>query len=92
MSFISLVFLITIAWSVQKLRLCHPETGEAFKMDASLLSLLSHAEHSLHNGGNVILEYLDNDSSGLDDVTAYIPSVWYRSIQNSFIIKQVLVV
>lgn len=60
--------------SAQKLRLCHPETGEAFKMDASLQALLSHTDCPLHNGGNVILEYLDNESSGLDDVTAYIPS------------------
>ncbi|KAK7118165.1 hypothetical protein R3I94_021863 [Phoxinus phoxinus] len=60
--------------TAKKLRLCHPETGEAFKMDASLQSLLSHTDCPLHNGGNVILEYLDNESSGLDDVTAYIPS------------------
>ncbi|KAI7792415.1 AN1-type zinc finger protein 1 isoform X1 [Triplophysa rosa] len=61
--------------TAKKLRLCHPETGEAFKMDACLQSLLSHAEHPLHNGGNVILEYLDNESSRLDDITDYIPSV-----------------
>lgn len=48
--------------------------GEAFKMDASLQSLLSKTDCPLHNGGNVILEYLDNESSGLDDVTAYISS------------------
>ncbi|XP_051538293.1 AN1-type zinc finger protein 1 isoform X2 [Myxocyprinus asiaticus] len=60
--------------TAKKLRLCHPETGEAFKMDVSLQSLLSHAECPLHNGGNVILEYLENESTGLDDVTVYIPS------------------
>ncbi len=58
--------------SAQKLRLCHPETGEGFKMDASLQSLLSNTDCPLHNGGNIILEYLNNESSGLDDVTAYI--------------------
>uniref|UniRef100_A0A672KYU6 AN1-type zinc finger protein 1-like n=1 Tax=Sinocyclocheilus grahami TaxID=75366 RepID=A0A672KYU6_SINGR len=36
--------------------------------------LLSNTDCPLHNGGNVILEYLDNESSGLDDVTAYISS------------------
>ncbi|XP_016333243.1 AN1-type zinc finger protein 1-like [Sinocyclocheilus anshuiensis] len=60
--------------TAKKLRLCHPETGEAFKMDASLQSLLSHTDCPLHNGDNVILEYLDNKSSGLDDVTDYISS------------------
>ncbi|XP_059380086.1 AN1-type zinc finger protein 1 [Carassius carassius] len=60
--------------TAKKLRLCHPETGEAFKMDTSLQSLLSNTDCPLHNGGNVILEYLDNESSGLDDVTAYISS------------------
>lgn len=65
---------ITLICFGQKLRLCHPETGEAFKMDTSLQSLLSQTDCPLHNGGNIILEYLDNESSGLDDVTAYIPS------------------
>ncbi|KAM9839643.1 AN1-type zinc finger protein 1 isoform 2-T2 [Aulostomus maculatus] len=55
-----------------KLRLCHPETGEALRMDDTLLSLLTCPETPLHNGGNVILEYLDNDSSSLEDVSQYI--------------------
>ena len=58
---------------MQKLRLCHPQTGEALRMDDTLLSLLAHLESPLHNGGNVILEYLDNDCSTLDDVSAYVP-------------------
>ncbi|TRY64838.1 hypothetical protein DNTS_022243 [Danionella cerebrum] len=57
--------------TAKKLRLCHPETGEAFKMDVVLQSLLSHSEFPLYNGGNVILEYLDDDRWALDDVTAY---------------------
>ncbi|KAL2085955.1 hypothetical protein ACEWY4_019275 [Coilia grayii] len=60
--------------TAKKLRLCHPETGDALKMDVTLLSLLDQPELSLHNGGNIILEYLDNGTTGLDDVTAYIPS------------------
>ncbi|XP_030625065.1 AN1-type zinc finger protein 1 isoform X2 [Chanos chanos] len=59
--------------TAKKLRLCHPETGQALKMDACLQSLLSLQDSPLHNGGNVILEYLDNDSTGLEDVSAYIP-------------------
>ncbi|XP_046879833.1 AN1-type zinc finger protein 1 [Hypomesus transpacificus] len=59
--------------TAKKLRLCHPQTGEALRMDDTLLSLLAHLESPLHNGGNVILEYLDNDCSTLDDVSAYVP-------------------
>uniref|UniRef100_A0A3P8ZJ52 AN1-type domain-containing protein n=1 Tax=Esox lucius TaxID=8010 RepID=A0A3P8ZJ52_ESOLU len=58
--------------TAKKLRLCHPQTGEALRMDDTLLSLLAHPESPLYNGGNVILEYLDNDCSGLEDTSAYI--------------------
>ncbi|XP_076017254.1 AN1-type zinc finger protein 1 [Genypterus blacodes] len=58
--------------TAKKLRLCHPQTGEVLRMDDTLLSLLAHAETSLFNGGNVILEYLDTDCTGLDDVSDYI--------------------
>ncbi|XP_062841553.1 AN1-type zinc finger protein 1 isoform X2 [Trichomycterus rosablanca] len=60
--------------TAKKLCLCHPETGEALKMDASLQTLLSLPESPLYNGGNVILEYLENESFGVEDVTAYILS------------------
>ncbi|XP_061821763.1 AN1-type zinc finger protein 1 isoform X1 [Nerophis lumbriciformis] len=58
--------------AAKKLRLCHPVTGKALRQDDSLHSLLTSPEDPLHNGGNVILEYLDNDSSGLEDVCQYI--------------------
>ncbi|XP_026220106.1 AN1-type zinc finger protein 1 [Anabas testudineus] len=58
--------------TAKKLRLCHSETGEAFQMDETLLTLLSHPETPLYNGGNVILEYLDNECNGLEDVFDYI--------------------
>ncbi|XP_061660695.1 AN1-type zinc finger protein 1 [Syngnathoides biaculeatus] len=58
--------------AAKKLRLCHPETGKAFRMDESLHALLTDPEEPLHNGGHVILEYLDNDSAGLEDVCNYI--------------------
>lgn len=58
--------------TAKKLRLCHPETGQALQMDESLLSLLARSEAPLHNGGNVILEYLDNECAALEDVSEYI--------------------
>ncbi|XP_070784481.1 AN1-type zinc finger protein 1 isoform X3 [Enoplosus armatus] len=58
--------------TAKKLRLCHPQTGEAFRMDDTLLSLLAHLETPLYNGGNVILEYLDNECTGLEDVSDYV--------------------
>ncbi|XP_029384514.1 AN1-type zinc finger protein 1 isoform X3 [Echeneis naucrates] len=58
--------------TAKKLRLCHPQTGEALRMDDTLLSLLAHPETPLYNGGNVILEYLDNESLCLTDVSDYI--------------------
>ncbi|XP_035530026.1 AN1-type zinc finger protein 1 [Morone saxatilis] len=58
--------------TAKKLRLCHPQTGESFRMDDTLLSLLAHPETPLYNGGNVILEYLDNECTGLEDVSDYI--------------------
>ncbi|XP_026148127.1 AN1-type zinc finger protein 1 [Mastacembelus armatus] len=58
--------------TAKKLRLCHSQTGEAFQMDDTLLSLLTHPETPLYNGGNVILEYLDNGCTGLEDVSDYV--------------------
>ena len=42
-------------------------------MDDTLLSLLSHPDTPLHNGGNVVLEYLDPHLTALDRVDAYLP-------------------
>lgn len=58
--------------TAKKLRLCHPQTGEALRMDDTLLSLLAHPETPLYNGGNMILEYLDNECKGLENVSDYI--------------------
>lgn len=58
--------------TAKKLRLCHPQTGEAFRMDDTLQALLALSETPLYNGGNVILEYLENDCPGLNDVSDYI--------------------
>nr|XP_020442064.1 AN1-type zinc finger protein 1 [Monopterus albus] len=56
----------------KKLRLCHPQTGEALRMDDTLLSLLAHPQTPLYNGGNVILEYLESECTALEDVSDYI--------------------
>ncbi|XP_066543268.1 AN1-type zinc finger protein 1 isoform X2 [Amia ocellicauda] len=58
--------------TAKKLRLCHPLSGEALKMELSLESLLSNTESPLYNGGDVILEYLDNDSIGVKYTSAYL--------------------
>ncbi|KAF6737666.1 AN1-type zinc finger protein 1 [Oryzias melastigma] len=58
--------------TAKKLRLCHPQTGEALRMDDTLILLLSHPDTPIYNGGNVILEYLDNESTGLKDISDYI--------------------
>lgn len=58
--------------SAKKLRLCHPLTGQAFLMDDRLQSLLTLSESPLYNGGNVILEYLENDCTVLEDCSDYI--------------------
>lgn len=58
--------------TAKKLRLCHPDTGEAFRMDDTLLSLLAQPESPLYNGGNVILEYLDNECTSLENVSDYV--------------------
>ncbi|CAL9698120.1 unnamed protein product [Knipowitschia caucasica] len=58
--------------SAKKLRLCHPSTGEAFQMEDTIQSLLALPETPLYNGGNLILEYLENDHTSLTDVSEYI--------------------
>ncbi|KAM9333792.1 AN1-type zinc finger protein 1 isoform 2-T2 [Pholidichthys leucotaenia] len=63
---------VSIQVVLKKLRLCHPQTGDALRMDDTLVSLLAHPESPLYNGGNLILEYLDNECTGLEDVTEYI--------------------
>ncbi|RXN01084.1 Inositol monophosphatase 1 [Acipenser ruthenus] len=51
--------------TAKKLRLCHPLSGEALQMDSTLESWVCNTECPLYNGGNVILEYLDNDCKGI---------------------------
>ena len=55
----------------QKLRLFHPETGQALAMDVKLSSLLT-SDVPLYSGGFVIIEYVDNECMVLDDVQGYL--------------------
>ncbi|XP_042322244.1 AN1-type zinc finger protein 1 isoform X1 [Sceloporus undulatus] len=58
--------------TAKKLRLCHTASGEALPLDQTLSSCLHCKESPLCNGGNVILEYLDNEVQLLDDANSYI--------------------
>ncbi|XP_077789015.1 AN1-type zinc finger protein 1 isoform X2 [Podarcis muralis] len=58
--------------TAKKLRLCHPASGEALPLDQTLASWISNRESPLNNGGNVILEYLDNEVQFLENATSYI--------------------
>ncbi|OPJ83605.1 AN1-type zinc finger protein 1 [Patagioenas fasciata monilis] len=48
--------------TAQKLRLCHTASGQALPFEHTLETWLSDKEYPLYNGGNIILEYLDNDA------------------------------
>ncbi|KAE8599104.1 hypothetical protein XENTR_v10017064 [Xenopus tropicalis] len=55
-----------------KLRVCHTETGETLPLDSTVETWISKSQHPLYNGGNIIIEYLDNESHGLQDVCSYL--------------------
>ncbi|KAJ7338957.1 hypothetical protein JRQ81_012859 [Phrynocephalus forsythii] len=56
----------------KKLRLCHAASGEAMPLDHSLASWINRKESPLYNGGNIILEYLDNGVQFLEDASSYL--------------------
>ncbi|XP_029447421.1 AN1-type zinc finger protein 1 isoform X2 [Rhinatrema bivittatum] len=58
--------------TAKKLRLCHVTSGEALPLDHTLESWVSNVECPLYNGGNIILEYLDNDCTALADASSYL--------------------
>ncbi|XP_048364250.1 AN1-type zinc finger protein 1 isoform X1 [Sphaerodactylus townsendi] len=58
--------------TAKKLRLCHTASGEALPLDHTLASWISNKECPLYNGGNVILEYLDNEIQFLEDANLYL--------------------
>uniref|UniRef100_A0A6J0T799 AN1-type zinc finger protein 1 isoform X1 n=1 Tax=Pogona vitticeps TaxID=103695 RepID=A0A6J0T799_9SAUR len=58
--------------AAKKLRLCHAASGEALPLDHSLASWINCKETPLYNGGNIILEYLDNNVQFLEDADSYL--------------------
>uniref|UniRef100_A0A8C5QU31 Zinc finger AN1-type containing 1 n=1 Tax=Leptobrachium leishanense TaxID=445787 RepID=A0A8C5QU31_9ANUR len=58
--------------AAKKLRVCHTETGQILPLDNPLETWLSDSENPLFNGGNIILEYMDNGISVLDDANTYL--------------------
>ncbi|XP_018423496.1 PREDICTED: AN1-type zinc finger protein 1 isoform X1 [Nanorana parkeri] len=58
--------------TAKKLRVCHPETGHALPLDSTVETWLSSPENALYNGGNIIIEYLDNDCSSVEDTNSYL--------------------
>ncbi|XP_053874529.1 AN1-type zinc finger protein 1 isoform X2 [Malaclemys terrapin pileata] len=58
--------------TAKKLRLCHTASGEALPLDHTLATWLSNQECPLYNGGNIILEYLDNEDQFIEDTNSYL--------------------
>lgn len=58
--------------TAKKLRVCHPETGQALPLDSTVETWLSSPENALYNGGNIIIEYLDNDCTAVEDTSSYL--------------------
>ncbi|KAH0504725.1 AN1-type zinc finger protein 1 [Microtus ochrogaster] len=56
----------------KKLRLCHVPSGEALPLDHTLETWITKEDCPLHNGGNVILEYLNNEEQFLKNVDSYL--------------------
>lgn len=58
--------------SQQKLRLCHVPSGEALPLDHILETWITREDNPLYNGGNVILEYLNDEEQTLKNVDSYL--------------------
>ncbi|XP_075439137.1 AN1-type zinc finger protein 1 isoform X1 [Ascaphus truei] len=58
--------------AAKKLRVCHTESGEVLPLDSTLEMWISSSENPLYNGGNIILEYLDNESHIIEDANSYL--------------------
>ncbi|XP_074841815.1 AN1-type zinc finger protein 1 isoform X2 [Carettochelys insculpta] len=58
--------------TAKKLRLCHTASGAALPLDHTLAMWLSNQECPLYNGGNIILEYLDNEDQFVEDADSYL--------------------
>ncbi|XP_021013713.1 AN1-type zinc finger protein 1 isoform X1 [Mus caroli] len=58
--------------TAKKLRLCHVPSGEALPLDHTLERWITKEECPLYNGGNVILEYLNDEEQFLKNVDSYL--------------------
>lgn len=58
--------------TAKKLRLCHVPSGEALPLDHTLERWITKEECPLYNGGNVILEYLNEEEQFVKDVDSYL--------------------
>ncbi|XP_044513861.1 AN1-type zinc finger protein 1 isoform X1 [Gracilinanus agilis] len=56
----------------KKLRLCNIATGEALPPDQTLDTWIAKEDCPLYNGGNIILEYLDNEEQFLENADSYL--------------------
>lgn len=63
--------LVSVLFVLQKLRLCHTASGEALPFEHTLETWLSDKDYPLYNGGNIILEYLNNDVLFIEDTESY---------------------
>ncbi|XP_037058251.1 AN1-type zinc finger protein 1 isoform X2 [Peromyscus leucopus] len=58
--------------TAKKLRLCHVPSGEALPLDHTLETWITREDNPLYNGGNVILEYLNDEEQTLKNVDSYL--------------------
>ncbi|XP_069322412.1 AN1-type zinc finger protein 1 isoform X4 [Eulemur rufifrons] len=58
--------------TAKKLRLCHITSGEALPLDHTLETWIAKEDCPLYNGGNIILEYLNDEELFLKNVDSYL--------------------
>ncbi|KAM9198453.1 AN1-type zinc finger protein 1 isoform 1-T1 [Dugong dugon] len=58
--------------TAKKLRLCHITSGEALPLDNILGTWMAKEDCPLYNGGNIILEYLNDEELFLKNVDSYL--------------------
>ncbi|XP_007461756.1 PREDICTED: AN1-type zinc finger protein 1 isoform X2 [Lipotes vexillifer] len=56
----------------KKLRLCHSTSGEALPLDHILETWIAKEDCPLYSGGNIILEYLNDEEQFLKNVDSYL--------------------
>ncbi|XP_004090795.2 AN1-type zinc finger protein 1 [Nomascus leucogenys] len=58
--------------TAKKLRLCHITSGEALPLDHTLETWIAKEDCPLYNGGNIILEYLNDEEQFCKNVESYL--------------------